>query len=188
MEEYRQGRIVQTFRTFFVHARQYRPKSAGMLHNLDPPEFVAVGGMPRTVETTSDTVNVSVRPESIIVVDDETRNRWVVELVQRTIKNRGVRRLDQRVCPAGARTLRCLGREVPAGSGRSARKLRTGNRFRHLIVRLRERLSGDGVCSLRIYDSLTGRTLREHCDPGRRFVGEEKLCPWDFRFTPGTPS
>jgi RPA family protein len=42
-------------------------------------------GKPRTYETDDGTVNVSVRPESIQVVDAATRDRWVVETAERTL-------------------------------------------------------------------------------------------------------
>jgi RPA family protein len=57
-----------------------------MLRELEPPEYVAVVGKPRTYETDDGDVNVSMRPESITVVDETTRNRWVVETAERTIE------------------------------------------------------------------------------------------------------
>jgi len=56
-----------------------------MLRDLEPPEYVAVVGKPRTYETDDGETNVSVRPESITVVDDDIRDRWVVETADRTI-------------------------------------------------------------------------------------------------------
>ncbi|WP_440007022.1 RPA family protein [Halomicrococcus sp. SG-WS-1] len=84
--EYWRGRVVDPTGTFFVYAGQYQPDAAGMLRELEPPAYVAIAGKPRTFETDDGTVNVSVRPESITVVDDSTRDRWVVETAQRTIE------------------------------------------------------------------------------------------------------
>ena len=85
--EYWQGRIVDpNGDTFFTYAGQYQPDAASMLRDLEPPEYVAVVGKPRTYETDDGDVNVSIRPESITAVDEPTRNRWVVEAAERTIE------------------------------------------------------------------------------------------------------
>jgi hypothetical protein len=84
--EYWRGRIVDPTGTFFVYAGQYQPDAAGMLRDLEPPAYVSVVGKPRTYETDDGSVNVSVRPESITVVDAATRDRWVVETAERTLE------------------------------------------------------------------------------------------------------
>ncbi|PSQ32314.1 DNA-binding protein [Halobacteriales archaeon SW_10_68_16] len=84
--EYWQGRVVDpNGDTFFTYAGQYQPDAASMLRELEPPEYVAVVGKPRTYETDDGEVNVSIRPESINRVDETTRDRWVVEAAERTI-------------------------------------------------------------------------------------------------------
>ncbi len=83
--EYWRGRIVDPTGTFFVYAGQYQPDAASTLRDLEPPAYVAVAGKPRTYETDEGGVNVSVRPESITVVDSATRDRWVVETADRTL-------------------------------------------------------------------------------------------------------
>ena len=83
--EYWRGRIVDPTGTFFVYAGQYQPEATSTLRDLEPPAYVAVVGKPRTYETDDGTVNVSVRPESIQVVDAATRDRWVVETAERTV-------------------------------------------------------------------------------------------------------
>jgi RPA family protein len=83
--EYWRGRIVDPTGTFFVYAGQYQPEATSTLRDLEPPAYVAVVGKPRTYETDDGTVNVSVRPESIQVVDAATRDRWVVETAERTL-------------------------------------------------------------------------------------------------------
>ena len=84
--EYWRGRVVDPTGTFFVYAGQYQPEAAGVLRELEPPAYVAVTGKPRTYETDDGTVNVSLRPESITVVDAATRDRWVVETAERTVE------------------------------------------------------------------------------------------------------
>ncbi|WP_458207288.1 RPA family protein [Haladaptatus sp. NG-SE-30] len=85
--EYWRGRVVDpNGDTFFVYAGQYQPDAAAMLRELEPPAYVAIAGKPRTFETDDGTVNVSLRPESITVVDESTRDRWVVETAERTLE------------------------------------------------------------------------------------------------------
>jgi hypothetical protein len=85
-DEYWQGRIVDPTGTFFVYAGQYQPEAAGMLREAEPPAFVAVVGKPRTYETDDGSVNVSLRPEHLTLVDEVTRHRWVTETAERTLE------------------------------------------------------------------------------------------------------
>ncbi|MDZ7746690.1 MAG: RPA family protein [Halobacteriales archaeon] len=87
--EYWRGRIVDPTGTFFTYAGQYQPEAANALRDIEPPAYVAVVGKPRTFETDDGDVNVSVRPESINVVDAQTRDRWVVETADRTLDRIG---------------------------------------------------------------------------------------------------
>ncbi|MFB6085677.1 MAG: RPA family protein [Halodesulfurarchaeum sp.] len=84
-QEYWQGRVVDPTGTVFVYAGQYQPEAAGALRELETPTYVAVVGKPRTYETDDGTINVSIRPESITVVDERTRSRWVTETAERTL-------------------------------------------------------------------------------------------------------
>lgn len=84
-EEYWQGRVIDPTGTVFIYAGQYQPDAAGMLQETEPPAYVAIVGKPRTYETDDGTVNVSVRPEHLTLVDEATRDRWVVETAQRTL-------------------------------------------------------------------------------------------------------
>lgn len=83
--EYWRGRVVDPTGTFFVYAGQYQPEAASTLRDLNPPEYVAITGKPRTYETDDGTVNVAIRPESITRVDAATRDRWVTETARHTI-------------------------------------------------------------------------------------------------------
>ncbi len=83
--EYWRGRVVDPTGTFFVYAGQYQPEAAAALRETEPPAYVSIVGKPRTYETDDGTVNVSLRPESIAVVDAATRDRWVVETAERTL-------------------------------------------------------------------------------------------------------
>jgi RPA family protein len=84
-EEYWQGRIVDPTETVFAYAGQYQPEAAAFLREVEPPAFVAIVGKPRSYETDDGTVNVSLRPEHISEVDEQTRHRWVSETASRTL-------------------------------------------------------------------------------------------------------
>jgi hypothetical protein len=84
--EYWRGRVVDPTGTFFVYAGQYQPEPAAVLRDVEPPAYVAVVGKPGTYETDEGDVNVSLRPESINVVDANTRDRWVAETAERTLE------------------------------------------------------------------------------------------------------
>ena len=84
--EYWRGRIVDPTGTFFSYAGQYQPEAASALRETETPAYVAVVGKPRTYETDEGDTNVSLRPESITVVDAATRDRWVVETAERTLE------------------------------------------------------------------------------------------------------
>jgi len=68
-----------------VYAGQYQPEAASTLRDAETPTYVAVVGKPRTFETDDGSVNVSLRPESITMVDEAVRDRWVVEAAERTL-------------------------------------------------------------------------------------------------------
>lgn len=86
-DEYLQARIVDPTGTFYVYAGQYQPEAATVLRELngDLPAWVSVAGKPRTYETDDGEINVSIRPESISVIDQKTRDRWVFEAAEQTI-------------------------------------------------------------------------------------------------------
>jgi RPA family protein len=83
--EYWQGRIVDPTGTFFSYAGQYQPDAAAALRETETPAYVAVVGKPSTYETDDGDLNVSLRPESITIVDADTRDRWVVETAELTL-------------------------------------------------------------------------------------------------------
>ena len=84
-DEYWQGRVVDPTGTFFVYAGQYQSEAMSILRELEPPAYVAVLGKPRSYETDSGEINVTVRPERITVVDSDVRNHWVAETADRTM-------------------------------------------------------------------------------------------------------
>lgn len=84
-DEYWQARVVDRTGAFFVYAGQYQPEAMAALRSMEAPEYVAVVGKPRSYETDDGDMRVSLTPESITVVDQETRDRWVVETADQTL-------------------------------------------------------------------------------------------------------
>src|SRR5688572_3898869 len=82
-EVYR-ARISDPTGVFTVYAGQYQPEAAQALSQLQPPQYVAITGKARTYEPEPGSVFVSVRPESVTVVDQATRDQWVLDTARRT--------------------------------------------------------------------------------------------------------
>ena len=79
------GRVVDTSGTFFIMAGSYQPEAMQQLAKIDTPAFVAVIGKPNLYQTPDGAFLVSVRVESITVVDKETRDLWVLDTAARTL-------------------------------------------------------------------------------------------------------
>jgi RPA family protein len=79
------GRVVDPTGTFFIMAGSYQPEAMQQLAKIDTPAFVAVIGKPNLYQTPDGAFLVSVRVESITVVDKETRDLWVLDTAARTL-------------------------------------------------------------------------------------------------------
>jgi RPA family protein len=79
------GRVVDPTGTFFIMAGSYQPEAMQQLAKVDTPAFVAVVGKPNLYQTPDGAFLVSVRVESITVVDKETRDLWVLDTAARTL-------------------------------------------------------------------------------------------------------
>lgn len=71
---------------FYVYAGEYQAEAAAKLRELNTPEYIAVVGKPNTFETDDGDTMINIRPESITVVDEETRNDWVLETASQTLQ------------------------------------------------------------------------------------------------------
>lgn len=69
---------------FYIYAGQYQPEAAAVIRELDTPAYVTVVGKPRVYEKDNGDVNVSIRPESLTVVEQEGREAWILETAQLT--------------------------------------------------------------------------------------------------------
>ena len=79
------GRVVDPSGTFFVMAGSYQPEAMQQIAKIDTPAFVSVIGKPNLYQTPDGAFLVSVRVESITVVDKETRDLWVLDTAARTL-------------------------------------------------------------------------------------------------------
>jgi len=79
------GRVVDPTGTFFIMAGSYQPEAMQQLAKVEAPAFVAVIGKPNLYQKPDGSVLVSVRVESITVVDKDTRDLWVLDAAERTL-------------------------------------------------------------------------------------------------------
>jgi RPA family protein len=79
------GRVIDPSGTFFVMAGSYQPEAMQQIAKIDTPAFVAVIGKPNLYQAPDGAFLVSVRVESITVVDKETRDLWVLDTAARTL-------------------------------------------------------------------------------------------------------
>lgn len=70
---------------FVCTAGRYQPDALEALMEIEPPEMISVVGKVNVYEGESRTF-VSLRPESITVVDKEIRDHWVYETAKRTLE------------------------------------------------------------------------------------------------------
>ena len=78
------ARVTDPTGAFVLYASQFSPEAAQSLSDLEAPEFVAVIGKPRVYKTQEGEVLVSVRPEAVLPVDEETRDQWVLDTINAT--------------------------------------------------------------------------------------------------------
>ena len=79
------GRVSDPTGSFRINVGQYQPDALSALHEMEVPAFVAIVGKLNTYQPdNSEDIITSVRPESITVIDEETRNIWVEETLALT--------------------------------------------------------------------------------------------------------
>lgn len=72
---------------FTVYAGQYQPEAANVLSEMQlggGPVYVAVTGKARTYEPEPGSVFTSIRPETIALVDQKTRDHWIIDTARHT--------------------------------------------------------------------------------------------------------
>lgn len=79
------GRVIDPTGTFFVMAGSYQPEAMQQLAKIEAPAFVAVIGKTNLYQKPDGAYLVSVRVESITVVDKDTRDLWTLDAAARTL-------------------------------------------------------------------------------------------------------
>lgn len=80
------ARVIDPTGTTFVTAGNYQPEAMQQIARIEPPAFVAVVGKPNVFEAPDGGgVYVSLRAESVTVVDHETRDLWVLDAAKATL-------------------------------------------------------------------------------------------------------
>ncbi|MCD6206664.1 MAG: DNA-binding protein [Methanosarcinales archaeon] len=97
--EYWRARISDPTGASFIYAGQYQPDATRALvdatvadADAETPEFLAVVGKVSIYTTEDGNVLTSLRPETISIVDAETRDRWVLETARQTLDR--IKRLE----------------------------------------------------------------------------------------------
>ncbi len=101
--EYWRARLVDPTGYFYIYAGQYQPEAAQVLAGTEPPEFLAVVGKPSIYTTPEGATLNSVRAEFISIVDNETRDTWVLETARLTLKR--LKDLEERKTENAVRAL-----------------------------------------------------------------------------------
>ncbi|QSZ67536.1 nucleic acid-binding protein [Methanofollis aquaemaris] len=81
-----QFRVADPTGIFFVSASSFQQEAMQQVSRIEPPAFVAVVGKPSVYETPDGRIFVSVRAESVTVVDKEMRDCWVLDAAENTLK------------------------------------------------------------------------------------------------------
>lgn len=80
------ARIVDPTGAFTVYAGQYQPEASIFFSTVQAPAFIALTGKARIYEPEPGSVFVSIRAEEVNVVDEEIRNRWIVDTAEQTVE------------------------------------------------------------------------------------------------------
>jgi RPA family protein len=78
---------------YFIYAGDYAPGPARMIDAIDPPTSVAVVGKIHVYHPDDGDPLVSVNPEEIVEIENQTRFHWLLETARHTIER--VQRFQQ---------------------------------------------------------------------------------------------
>ena len=81
------ARISDPTGIFYINASSYQPEAMHQLAKIDTanPSFVVVVGKPNAYTTPDGKTLISVRAESILVVNQETRDLWIQDAARSTL-------------------------------------------------------------------------------------------------------
>ena len=72
--------------TVYINIGRYQPEAAAAMVDIEPPCLVAVVGKVKSYTTEDQRTYVSVRPERIIPIDDNTQREWLLDTARSTWK------------------------------------------------------------------------------------------------------
>ncbi|HEX2022958.1 MAG TPA: hypothetical protein VHH36_09590, partial [Candidatus Thermoplasmatota archaeon] len=79
------AQVVDPTGTFYLWAGQFEPEASAQLANIAPPAIVAVTGKSRARDADTGVTYVSIRPESIRVVEKTDRDAWILEAARHSL-------------------------------------------------------------------------------------------------------
>ena len=79
------ARVVDPTGTTFIMAGNYQPEAMQQMAKIETPAFVAIIGKPSIYETPDGNKLISVKAESVTVVDKETRDLWILDAAAATL-------------------------------------------------------------------------------------------------------
>lgn len=77
-------RITDPTGVFYLSAGQYQPEAAKIIAKLTVPSYVCVLGKTRTYTPEGGSMYVSILPESIIAIEKNVRDAWIMDTVKKT--------------------------------------------------------------------------------------------------------
>ncbi len=81
------GRVLDsTAGTFFINVGKFQPEASAAMNTLEVPCRVAIVGKVRTYNADDGKVWISVRPERIVQIDENTQNEWLLDTAKSTWK------------------------------------------------------------------------------------------------------
>jgi RPA family protein len=150
---------------FTLYSGQYQKDVTDVLSKIEVPAFVAVTGKVRTYSPEEGTLYVSIRPEKIMEVSSDIRDKWIVETCRNT-KDRIEAIIEaMKMDESTVKALRKLGYSLELSEG---------------IV---EALKGYGNVDLNKYVAIIEESL-QYLKPGNKKISKFKLDKKEKRIDP----
>ena len=73
------ARVVDPTGAFFISAGRFQPEAARIIGDLEPPQTLALVGKIRTFTSDDGRLFVSIRPETVKIIDIQTKNQWILD-------------------------------------------------------------------------------------------------------------
>ncbi|MBI0584461.1 MAG: glycerol dehydrogenase [Methanomassiliicoccus sp.] len=84
-EPYWRAMVSDGMGKFYLYAGKYSPEATLTLSKLQPPAYIAVVGKSRTYVPEEGKLIVSIRPESIVSVEENIKDNWMLEAARSTL-------------------------------------------------------------------------------------------------------